>query len=776
MRFRAVLLAVLLVPSLICAQELGRLSVNDWLGGKATTKPIPRATWVKGGVILRDRGGVPEKYDPATGTRTSLYDVKWINELLFRPDLTRSQRRPSPVVGQLIELDSSGTQGLFTTQTRGASSGFIVVKFDKKEVIRLDAGPAAKSFQFSPDGSKIAYVENNDLYLADLSRRGPALISTNTRVRADSLSTSPLQEDMSLVAPSRRLTASGTETLLNGTLNWVYWEEVFGRRDIGYWWSPDSKAIAFLETDQSKIEPTYFPDPRVKLETPIKQYYPRAGTPNPTVRVGVLELGQVRGTDFQLHVDPKPVQWIDIPPASYEYILRVKWLPNNRELAIITMNRMQTDVELIFAPRTGGAGRVALKEHDSAYVNVTDDLTFLKGGSEFIWASEKTGYYHLYRFNSAGKELNAITKGGWGLVSNPGPAFWVRQSISYVDEEHGWVYFTTNKDQSIQRHLYRAKLDGSAMEKITKEPGVHAINFDPLVGRYLDTYSNLLTPPSLVLADPAGSRIPLQDPDLDLAQRVHIDMPEFTNIPARDRFPMPALVKRPRDYREGGSKKYPVIIYCYGGPSAPSVLHEWQEPGWEQVLCDAGYAVVTFDNRTATSISKRIESLSVKEYMGKVELNDLVDAARWLKQQAWVDPERIGVWGWSNGGTYTLLGMARSTEFKAGIAVAPVVDMSLYDSKWAESAMKTPESNRDGYEEVRLDKYAKDLSGRLLLVHGTYDDNVHPQHSWRFIDELVKANKQFDMLMYPMRMHGIGDEPARRHLYTAMLEFWRRWL
>lgn len=731
--------------ALASSQEIPRLTVEEWLAGKGRTAPVPRATWAGKGIILRNRGDIPERYDPLTGTRTPLYETAWMDAALVTPNLARMDR-PANRVGALLELDASGRYGLFETATKTSETGFVVADFGRQELTRI-ASPGAKSFQFSPDGSHIAFVENNDLSVAELGR-----VPGSKNFRRD--------------AKVTRLTNTGSETLLNGTLNWVYWEEIFGRRDIGYWWSPDSSAIAFLETDQSKITPTYFSDHRTKDETVIKQYYPKAGTPNPKVRVGVIDL---KGP-----VSKAPIKWIDIPAASYEYILRVKWLPDSKQVAIVTMNRPQTDVELIFAPRVGGKGKVVHKEHDDAYVNVTDDLTFLKGGKEFLWASEKTGYYHLYRFDANGKELNAVTKGNWGLVSNPGPAFWVRQSISGVDEKNGWVFFTTNKDEQTERHLYRVQLDGTGMERLTKEPGVHEINFDPNGTRFLDTFSNLTTPRSLTLADPAGSRIPLHEAQTEIP--IHIDTPIYTKIKARDGFEMPAHIKRPRDYKEGSGKKYPVIIYCYGGPSAPSVLNEWKDGGWDQVLCDAGYAVVVVDNRTATAISKKLEAASLKEYMGKVELDDLVDAARWLKAQPWVDAERVGVWGWSNGGTYTLLGMTRSTEFKVGIAVAAVVDQSLYDSKWAESTMKTPEVNRAGYEEVRLDKYAKDLSGRLLLVHGTYDDNVHPQQAYRFIDALIEANKPFDMMMYPMRMHGIGDMPARRHLYTTMLEFWKRWL
>jgi dipeptidyl-peptidase-4 len=252
-----------------------------------------------------------------------------------------------------------------------------------------------------------------------------------------------------------------------------------------------------------------------------------------------------------------------------------------------------------------------------------------------------------------------------------------------------------------------------------------------------------------------------------------IQCPSFFAIPARDGFPLPAQILKPRDFDP--SRRYPVIFFVYGGPSAPQVVNSWQrDVVWENILADNGYLVARVDPRSATGISKKLENLVLNHIMGENELNDLVDAVRWTKAQSYVDSTRIGIWGWSGGGSYTLLGMTRSTEFKAGIAVAGVSDVRFYDTKWGEAAMKTEAENRAGYDTVSFLKYAKSLHGRLMIVHGTYDDNVHIQNAWAFIDELIKAKKLFELMVYPMRMHGITDTPARIHLYTTMLDFWKR--
>jgi dipeptidyl-peptidase-4 len=255
--------------------------------------------------------------------------------------------------------------------------------------------------------------------------------------------------------------------------------------------------------------------------------------------------------------------------------------------------------------------------------------------------------------------------------------------------------------------------------------------------------------------------------------KFNLQYPSFFTISARDGFLMPAQILKPANLEPG--KKYPVIFYVYSGPSAPVVTDSWQrEVFWENLLLQHGYLVARCDNRSATGISKKLETTVLRRLEGEGELNDLVDAVRWVKAQPYVDSSRIGIWGWSGGGSCTILGMSRSSEFKAGIAVAGVTDFRFYDTKWAEQVMKTEETNKEGFEENSLLRYARNLHGKLLLVHGTYDDNVHIQNTWSFADSLIAANKLFEMMIYPMRKHGISDPPCRIHLYNTMLDFWKR--
>jgi dipeptidyl-peptidase-4 len=301
------------------------------------------------------------------------------------------------------------------------------------------------------------------------------------------------------------------------------------------------------------------------------------------------------------------------------------------------------------------------------------------------------------------------------------------------------------------------------------------VSFSPDRRFFLDAHTSHRTPPSLTLRTAAGAPVSVvAPPRTDLLATLDLVVPDLTTVPADDGFPLPARIVRPQGFDP--SRRYPVIVNPYGGPSSPTVRDGFYGGSslFEQVLARAGYAVVNIDNRSATGIAKKLEDPVARRVWSDNELADVLAGVRWLKAQPWVDPGRVGIWGWSGGGTFTLLAMTRSTEFKAGIAVAALVDGRFYDTKFEEAYMKTPADNPEGYEHIALQKRAKDLSGRLMLVHGTYDDNVHPQNLWVFADALIEAGKPFDMMVYPMRQHGIEDRPARRHLFNAMLEFWKR--
>ncbi len=703
----------------------------EWVFGDEGRRvaEIPSFAWCADGAVLMYDGRrlaaerTFERLDPATGERRSAFDMRRAVSSL---EQAMAKAPADSVLEWPAAVDGAGRQAVYAF-----GGDLFLLELPSARFARVtDTPPEEKSVSFSPDGARLAYVRDNDLYIYDIGTR------TESRVTHD-----------------------GSETTLNGTLSWVYWEEVFGRRDIGYWWSPDSRALAYLQTDESPVEIAYFVDFAPQYPRLIRQRYPKAGTSNPRVRVGIVETG---GTS----------RWVQITDEPFEYVIRVKWLPDSSRVAVQTLTRSQERLGLYFADRRTGASRRILTETDPGWINSHDDLHFLADGRHFLWASERDGSMHLYRYTLEGRLVNQVTKGPWALASS-GSAFWVRQGVAGIDELGGWVYFTALERSSIEKHLYRVRFDGSAMSGITAEAGVHRISLAPDARYYLDDFSDSRSLPSLSLRRADGELIrTIAPPRPELLAAFDIQYPETLTIPAADGFRMPAQLLKPRTLEPG--QRCPVIVYVYGGPSAPTVANAWRRDLlFEQLLLQEGLAVMRVDNRAATAVSKRLENTILRR-SGEPETADLLDAVRWLKAQPWADPGRIGVWGWSGGGTMTLNLMTRSKEFKAGISVAPVTDWRYYDTKWAEAFMKLPSENPDGYERTSLVKRAGELHGRLLLIHGTYDDNVHPQNDQAFLDALIAAGKPVEAMIYPMRKHGIDDPAATVHIYKAMLEFWKR--
>lgn len=627
----------------------------------------------------------------------------------------------------------------------GASALWIVdgdlflMEMPSAKVHRLtETAAEERAVRYAPDGKRLAFVRDNELWAVELPDGEP-----------------------------RRLTWDGSATLLNGTVSWVYWEEIFGREDLGYWWSPDGSAIAYLQSDESGVGEMLYLDYEPAIPLVIRQRYPKTGSANPRVRVGIVDVAG--------DAEQRPTTWVDLGTFPHEYIARVQWLPDGERLSVQTLDRSQTKLDLFFADPTDGSAKHIFRESDPGWVNLHDDLHFLESGEGFLWVSERDGYAHVYRYAMDGSLVGRITDGAWALRSSGSGPFWVRRAVSHVDEQGGWLYYTSLEEDPTEKHLYRIRMDGSGKERLT-EPGLtHGIRFDPTGTFYIDAASALGRAPGVTVHRTDGKRVGvLAEPNIEGLAAHGFRAPERLTIATEDGFEMPATLLKPRDFKR--NKRYPVIFYVYGGPSAPTVANAWNGrlAWWEQILADAGFVVMRVDNRSATAQSKQLENLIINEGYGESELGDLLDAVDWVKAQRWADPERVGIWGWSGGGSFTLLAMTQSEAFRAGIAVAAVTDWRYYDTKWAEAFMKRPIDNPEGYEKTAHAAHAANLHGRLFLVHGTFDDNVHPQNAWRFADELIEAGILFDMMIYPKRKHGISDDEARRHLYRSMLEFWKR--
>ncbi|MEW6338114.1 MAG: DPP IV N-terminal domain-containing protein [Acidobacteriota bacterium] len=607
----------------------------------------------------------------------------------------------------------------------------VLVELDRWRLRRLTRTDEKESCpSFSPDGRRVAFVRGNDLWVVDLAS-----------------------------GRESRLTRDGSDTLLNGTLSWVYWEELFGRRDMAYWWAPDSSAIAFLRSDESGVDVSVFPDFEPATPRVSRQRYPKAGSANPKVRLGIIDLARGRTV------------WADAGSPEPEYLVRVKWLPSGRELALQTLDRRQRTLRLLFVDRHRGSGRTVLTETLPTSVNIHDDLHFLDRGRSFLWTSERDGHNHLYLFGADGTLQRRLTHGGMTIRASSGVA-WVRGGVLEVDEKAGYVYFTAVDGAPIAPALYRARLDGSGVERLSDKGGTHRVTFDPSGAYFLEQRSSLDSPPRLSLRRSDGSLVTVVTPPADsFLAPFGLVTPEFLTVPADDGAPLPMRILRPAAVPPG--RKLPVILYVYGGPSAPVVRDDWpRDVYFDNLLLQEGFACAAVDNRSASGVSKTLEDDSYGRLMSAREVPDVLAAVRWLAAQEWVDPDRIGVWGWSGGGTLTLQLMTHSTAFKAGIAVAAVTDFRYYDTRWTEALLGLPQENPEGYRNGSPATAAADLHGRLLLVHGTGDDNVHPQNAWRFVHELVKAGVSFEMMVYPLEKHGLAG--ARPHVYRTMLDFWKR--
>ncbi len=720
-----------LLTSVLAQNEKQRITL-DWIFGPdgRTAASTPPTAWLDDGtlIMLDTRRPASERtfeiLDPATGRRRPAVDRARALASLK----SSVQDAGTDSLSWPMAFDGAGRQALYMF-----NGDIFVLDLVGSSFRRLTSTPAVEetSASFSPNSKRVAYVRSNDMYVFDLDE--------NREIR---------------------ITRDGSDTVLNGTLSWVYWEEVFGRRDIGYWWAPDSRGLAYLQSDESQVDLSYFTDIAPYSPRVIRQRYARAGGPNPRVRLGMIEIGNPTTT------------WINIADKPFEYIVRAKWLPDGSRLSLMTMPRLQTEMSLYFTDRKTGAATRILTETDPGWVNMTDDLYFFSDGRHFLWPSERDGHMHLYRYRTDGTLVNQVTKGPWALASAGGIAFWVKQALVGVDEKNDWIYFTALERSPLERHLYRVHSDGTGFTRLSKEAGTHRISMPGTSTHYLDRYSDIRTLPVLRLHRGDGSVLStLAEPRPHLLAQFDVQFPEITTIPADDGFPLPAQIYKPKGFQ--ANRRYPVIMHIYGGASAPQVANAYQgDVVWNQLLLDEGYLVVKVDNRSATGINKQLENSVVKR-LGEAETPDLLAATRWLKKQTWVDPARVGVWGGSYGGWMTLNLMTRSKEFKAGIAVAPVTDWRYYDSKWTESAMRTPQENPEGYANTSLIPRAKDLHGHVLIVYGTYDDNVHPYNSLAFIDALIASGKKFETMAYPMRKHSISDDAGALHYYRLMLDFWK---
>jgi dipeptidyl-peptidase-4 len=437
------------------------------------------------------------------------------------------------------------------------------------------------------------------------------------------------------------------------------------------------------------------------------------------------------------------------------YIPRVNWLTDSKQLAIQRLNRTQTTLDLLIADAATGKTHAALSENDPNWINVSDDLYFLRDGKRFLWSSERSGYRHMYLFDLEGKQLAQLSKGDWEV-----------SAIDALDEAKGLVYFTATEKSPLERQLYRLALDGTGFTRVTKDAGTHAAVFAPNAAAFYDTYSNTAILPRQDLY-----RATIKENKVAELANYHLSPVEFLTVKSRDGVQLNASIIKTPDFDP--QKKYPVLVYTYGGPHSQVVRNAWGGANflWHQLMAQKGYIIFSLDNRGSAGRGHVFET-PLHFRMGAQELSDQRDGVQYLKSLPYVDANRIGIWGSSYGGHMTLHAMFEAgDDFKAGFAGSPVTDWRYYDSIYTERYLGLPQKNGKGYQDSSPVKYAAQLKGKLLIAHGTGDDNVHYANTLSVINDLIEAGKYVEVLAFPGRGHGVSDPPARRVLMQRVTQF-----
>ncbi len=675
-----------------------------------------------------------------------VYNVNWMKNGQFYTSLTRTTSGKLGVVkydiktGKALEilfeapnaidsyeLSPDETKLLIASETEhiyrhSFIATYYVYDLKTKQLTKLSEGDKQSNALFSPDGSKVAFTRANNLFVTDLATRSEKAITQTGKVNS----------------------------LINGSTDWVYEEEFAFTRAFD--WNADGTRLAYYTFDESAV-PAY--NMQIWGGLYPKEYrfkYPKAGEKNATITLSIYELATNK-------VSP-----VDIGTETDIYIPRICWTQHPNILSVRRMNRLQNKLEILHANATTGQTTVILTETSPNYVDLelTDDLTYLPDGKHFIHASERSGFKHLYLYNMDGKEIQQLTTGNWEVVDFLG-----------VDSAKKLVYFTSTEVSPLERHLYSIRMDGTQKIRLTTTKGWHTIDFSPSHSYYLDVFSDANTPPStgLYLA-PSGKLVKMLEENTDLKKRLpayHLAKKEFFQFTTPDQTTLNGFMIKPAHF--DATKKYPVFMFVYGGPGNQQVSDSWGHTSylWHQLLAQNGYLVVCVDNRGTGGRGTAFRQ-STYANLGKYEVQDQIDAAKYVGSLPYVDKTRIGIHGWSYGGFMTALCMTVGADyFKVGLVGAPVTNFSYYDTIYTERYMKRPQDNPTGYAFNPI-TYADKLKGKMLLIHGTGDDNVHFQNSIAFQEALITKGKQFDTFIYPNQPHAVRGK-SQIHLYHLMTNY-----
>ncbi|WP_410221414.1 S9 family peptidase [Pedobacter sp.] len=658
---------------------------------------------------------------------------------LIGRDLLTPANGSSPLQVRSFQLSEDGSKALIYTNTKkvwryDTRGDYWVADIKNNTLTQLGKGKPASSLmfaKFSPDASKVAYVSGHNIYVEDLA--------TGT---------------------IKALTTDGSARMINGTFDWVY-EEEFDCRD-GFRWSPDGKSIAYWQIDATKIKNFLMinnTDSIYSFNVPVE--YPKVGQDPSSCKIGVVDINTAQ------------TKWIDVPGSSVQnYIPRMDWVPASNDIILQQLNRQQNESKVYIANANTNKIDLVYSETNAAWIDATDGFTWLNGNKEFAWLTEKDGWRHLYRISRDGKKQTLVTKGDYDVIA-----------LNLIDEKSNTVYFSASPVNATQKYLYKTKLDGKGkLEMVTPSvlPGTHTYSISPngLFARH-SYNSSIVTPVTEWMNFKTGNPLTMEGSITNqlAKQQAPKNKVEFFKVTTEDGVVLDGWMKKPDNFDV--TKKYPVVFYVYGEPASATALDTYGAGNnflYNGNMAQDGYIYISMDNRGAPLPKGSAWRKAIYKNIGVINIRDQAMAAKkLLEQNAFMDKDRVAVWGWSGGGSSTLNLLFQYPEiYKTGIAIAAVANQLTYDNIYQERYMGTPFPSTDAYVAGSPVTHAKNLKGNLLVIHGTGDDNVHYQNAEMLINELVKNKKVFQLMSYPNRTHSISEGPGTnehlRLIYTKFLK------
>jgi dipeptidyl-peptidase-4 len=694
------------------------LTLEDiFQNGVFASKPVAGFVPLNDGKsFCRQENGKLKKYSFETGEETGI--------LLDEKDLV-PEGSSAAIKMETFSFSQDESKILIKTGMesiyRHSSRELVYIWDTKSKKLHRVSADKIMNASLSPDAKSVGYVKNNDLYVKHL------------------------EQDAEI-----RITSDGKKnSIINGAPDWVY-EEEFGFSQ-GLYWSPDSRFIAFYRFDESNV-PEFSMDIYGKLYPEKDTFkYPKAGEANSIVTIHTYDL------------DAKKTTRMETGTETDQYIPRIKWTATPGMLCITRLNRLQNELDLLLVNAATGSASVIYNEKNKYYVDINDNLTFLKNGTQYIWTSEQDGYNHIYLHSLDGKTRKQLTKGKWEVSEFHG-----------VDEKNKLVYFTSTEVSPMERHLYSVKLNGDGKKKLTDSTGVHYITFNNNHSFYMDVFSSINSPSYSRMHRANGKHLRTLEDNAALRDRLanyDISRAEFSTLKTSQGTELNYWMIKPKDFNP--AKKYPVLMFVYGGPGNQQVMNQWGigNYSYHQYLATKGYLIVCVDNRGTGGRGEEFKKMTYLQ-LGKYEVEDQIEAAKYLGTLPYVDKNRIGIWGWSYGGYMSSLCITKGADyFKTAIAVAPVTNWKYYDNIYTERFMRTPKENNAGYDDNSPINHVDKLKGKYLIIHGTADDNVHFQNTVEMVNSMIKLNKPFDSEFYPNKAHGISGGKTRIHLFSRISEY-----